>query len=210
MKLTQAVVELAIQKAINCISNHLSKEYVYHDLSHTIAVAEGVKLIAGNMQISSEHKRLLTVAAWFHDIGYIHGADGHETCGAKLLETFLQQHGIDGEDIEIAKGCILATTYPQQPHTLLQRIICDADMIHFASKNFILSSKRLRHEWGLTKGYVYTDRDWWQFNLDFILGHHYHTSYAQKFFVVEKERNRKIVEKKIECIDIRYAILEAQ
>ena len=38
---------------------------------------------------------IVTTAAWFHDIGYLKGAEKHEEKGAKMATTFLKDAGID-------------------------------------------------------------------------------------------------------------------
>ena len=60
----------------------------------------------------------------------------HEAQSAVLAEIFLRLHNVANEDIDAVKACILATQMPQKPVTLLDKIICDADLFHLGTADF--------------------------------------------------------------------------
>ena len=193
MHLTQDIVELAIEKACCVISENLDERFVYHDLSHTVAVVEAAGELARKLDINKQQRMLLTVAAWFHDTGYSKQITDHEKHGAELVENFLKEYKIDEQEISIIRNCILATKIPQEPVTLLDRIICDADMVHLSARNFRTTSDNLREEWRLTKGEVYTDKEWLMININFLSKHKYQTAVAQKEFEKRKQKNLKML-----------------
>ena len=72
---------------------------------------------------------LLQLATWFHDTGYSEGPEEHEERSCVNAENFLKGK-IPDADLEIVKGCIRSTKVPQRPTSILEQIICDADLSH--------------------------------------------------------------------------------
>ena len=67
----------------------------------------------------------------------------------KLATTFLQENGADAALIEKVTSCINATKMPQSPGSLIEQILCDADLAHlgtdeFSAKNELLASRIIR------------------------------------------------------------------
>ena len=58
-------------------------ENVYHDMTHTTEVVRGVAKIGKAAGLTEEELQLVTVAAWFHDVGYIEKEAGHEEVSAR-------------------------------------------------------------------------------------------------------------------------------
>ena len=95
------------------------------------------------------------------------------------------------DDISQVKSCILSTKYPQHPGSLLEQVLCDADLLHLGQKDFFDKSALIREEWSLTRQVNYTDEEWHALNLDFISKHVYHTSYCKKTY--DKRKNKNIL-----------------
>lgn len=199
MKLTADILEIGIETACAHISG-LDERFSYHDLVHTTSVVEKVNELSKRVRIEKQQRLLLAVAAWFHDTGYTRQVDGHEVQGAALAEDFLREYNIQEEEIETIKGCILSTRYPQQPVNLLQQVICDADMSHLATKDFVVLSEKLRKEWQFTRQLNYTDQEWLQLNINFLERHRYHTAYAKEFFEPKKQKNIELLKKKSQAL----------
>jgi predicted metal-dependent HD superfamily phosphohydrolase len=201
MKLSSEIVELAIEFACTHISAQIDEKYAYHNLSHTVFVAEKVAELSGKLKLDKQQKRIVTVAAWFHDTGYSVEADGHEVKGAALVRDFLNRYNIDKGETDAVCSCILSTAMPQKPVTILEKIICDADMMHLVSKNFMDSSYRLRKEWETIQQKFYTDSDWLQLNLDFVNKHRFHTAYAIKNMESKKQKTIEVLKKKLKLVN---------
>jgi predicted metal-dependent HD superfamily phosphohydrolase len=201
MKISTEVVDLAAEYASNYLTKHLDERFVYHDLGHTVAVVEGVTELCDHLRISKQQKRVIQVAAWFHDLGYSRQIEGHEVRSAQEAEKFLRGYHVEEEQIVCVKTCIQATKYPQKPVAVLEQIICDADMLHLSGKGFLDSSEKLRKEWQLTKGLTCGDKEWYTLNLEFLSEHRYHTSYAQKNLESRKSKNIKILKEKLKQIE---------
>ncbi|HEV8503871.1 MAG TPA: Pycsar system effector family protein, partial [Chitinophagaceae bacterium] len=179
--------------------------FTYHNLSHTLYVVKAAEMIATSMNIESRQKKILLVAAWFHDVGYTQQIDNHETAGAVIAEKFLLEKNVDSEDIETVKSCILSTHYPQKPDSILESILCDADMMHLSDKAFIDVGVSLRMEWELTKARKFTDEEWYDLNIQFVSAHKYHTSFAIKNLESHKNKNLKKLSSRLNAVDGKTA-----
>jgi predicted metal-dependent HD superfamily phosphohydrolase len=190
MKIDSQIVKDSARYISNYFSNYLDSSFTYHNMVHTTYVTKAVHTLCSVMGVGEHQMKVLSVSAWFHDLGFTQCIEGHEEAGAALAETFLKGNGIDQEDIAIVKSCILSTHYPQQPNNLLEEIICDADLMYIGDQCYFKTSALLRKEWERTKGIDYTDAEWYQLNIQFLSAHHFHSWYCLS--LVEKEKNKKV------------------
>src|SRR5690606_38150499 len=101
--------------------------------------------------------------------------------------TFLSERGVDPNIIDAVSGCILATRLPQQPNTLLESIVCDADLFHLGGDNFLERDALMKREYSETN--VLEEKKWQQQTLELLENHHYHTDYAQQRLTAKKQQN---------------------
>jgi hypothetical protein len=121
------------------------------------------------------------LAAWFHDTGYSGGkAMGHENVSSELATKFLNEHKVSQQVINKVIGCINATRLPQTPHTLIEQIICDADLFHLGTSDFKEKNKLLREELNDFGSLDLSKKDWRKKNIEFLSKHTYFTSYAKE------------------------------
>lgn len=66
--------------------------------------------------------------------GHVQDSVGHEERGAQAAEDFLKAKEADPEND--VRNAILATRLPQEPETLVEQILCDADLFHFGTRKF--------------------------------------------------------------------------
>ncbi len=141
---------------------------------------------------------LLLLASWFHDTGYDEGQEGHEILGCKYLTEFLKEENYTQSELDIMYACIMSTKMPQQPNTILEEIICDADMSHLGKKIYWDRCGRIRQELLLTKGTMMSDQEWIEFELSFMTNHSYHTDYAEDVYGKRKNKHiRQLVKQKL-------------
>lgn len=191
MKINTKIIEEGARYATECLTGKLDPAFAFHNLSHTISVVRSTDIICREMQIDKQDRRVLILAAWFHDLGYTRKTDGHESEGAAMAEAFLAEQNVDAAEIERVKQCILATHYPQRPATELEKILCDADLMHLAGKQCVETSDVLRKEWELTRHKTYNDTEWYELNLAFLNSHVYHTVYGKTVLEKGKRKNAK-------------------
>lgn len=169
----------------------------YHNINHSKEVVQAVIEISKGENLTEEETNLVVISAWFHDIGYTIKREGHEELSAKMASEFLTQQNLDTAKINIVVGCILSTKVPQQPKTLLQKVLCDADLYHLGKKNFFVRNDLYRKEvesiWGKMK-----DADFIGNTIKFANAHTFFTNYAIKNFSAQKAENIKELKSQLE------------
>ena len=159
-------------------AEHLSANYVFHDPEHTAQTVSAAKVIGEGFKLSSRDMLVLLLATWFHDTGYVQGPTDHEERSCANASAFLKDK-ISGEELATVLACIRATKVPQNPKTVLEQIICDADLSHLGLKTYWDRNSKLRQEFTLTRNNLMNDQEWVEFEIDFMLNHEYHTTVAQ-------------------------------
>ncbi|HVN53894.1 MAG TPA: hypothetical protein VMT46_06145 [Anaerolineaceae bacterium] len=179
----------ARQYALTRLEKELSPNLVYHSLYHTRdEVVLSAEVLAVKEGISGESLHLMCTAAWFHDIGFIEQADGHEKIGARIASEALPGFGYNPEQVEIVTGAIFATILPQFPTTRLEQVMADADLSVLGGKEFLPRSADLRRERAFL-GREYSDVEWYRGQLNFIRQHQYFTASARALLDPQKKLN---------------------
>lgn len=184
----------------------------YHNLEHTLQVVAAAKIIGEQSGLNEDEMESVILAAWFHDVGYIEGDKDHELIAAEKARELLTSWGASFKKILEVTEAIKATRMPQQPESLISKVLCDADLFHLSSDDFIEKGKKLREEWTLVKGQELTDEQWFESGLDFMRQHRYHTPYGRAVLEKEKKSNIKKLKKKLdpEKNEKRYKELEKE
>lgn len=162
---------------------------IYHNLQHTEQVVRAVVKIANHYQLSDQDFFVVSAAAWFHDTGYLDSFDQHEARGAESATEFLNEKGLDPSVTALVVNCILATKMPQHPVSLLEQIVCDADLFHLGGDNFKERNKLMRKEVEAYFGKDIDKNDWRIKTISLFEGHHYHTEYCQDLLNAKKALN---------------------
>ncbi len=169
----------------------------YHDLTHTLEVVEAVGEVGTGCGLDAGPMGVVTLAAWFHDTGYMEGAEDHEERSAILAEEFLRVHGYPEDRISEVIGCIRATRVPQKPVTLLQQVVCDSDILHIGQEDALLKSALLRQEMEARTGEKFTDEAWLKKNIDFMACCTFHTPYAQQKYGARRVQNVEVLKSRL-------------
>lgn len=185
------------------IARHHRPELLYHNLEHTRNVTAVARKLGEFYRLSAEDLAIVSVAALFHDTGYPEGYENHEERGARLATTWLEQKKVSPAFIRAVTDCILSTQLPQKPAGLLQQILCDADLAHFAANDFWDRSKLLRKEINSVKHLKLGKDEWNRATLQLLETHHYWTGYCREQLQKGKERNAKKLRKKIAEAELR-------
>ncbi len=174
----------------------VSEKLVYHNLTHTESVVAAATQMAEHYKLSDKDSFIVITASWFHDIGYFTVIDNHEEKGAEMAAHFLKEKGVDAEVISGIKECILATHMPQQPHNLLQEIICDADLFHFGTDEFIERDKLAHKEAEALLGKKIKKKVWNSRSIKLLEGHHFFTDYCKDLLEEKKKTNLTSLKRK--------------
>ncbi len=173
----------------------LSESFVYHNYQHTERVVDAARIIGRESDLNEDELELITIAAWFHDVGYTEGCTNHEDTSVRIAKEFLQKEGLAQDKIETICNCISATKMPQAPKTLMEEILCDADMHHLACTDYHKMSDRMHREIELTKDKQISDEEWDELNYSFFNDHEYFTEFGKKYLQPIKDDNLKRIGK---------------
>src|SRR4051812_47561602 len=128
-------------------TEHPDARLFYHNYVHVKEVSDAAKKIADHYQLNERDWFIVCTATSFHDTGYlVVDPQLHEDKSAELAEDFLKSVETSEEDIAEIKKCILATKLPQSPVSLLEKIVCDADLFYLGTDKFKENSRLLKKE----------------------------------------------------------------
>lgn len=195
------VIDKVKHYVLQRLERELSLGLYYHGLWHTAEdVVPAVEIFARGESIMGEERDLMLTAAWFHDLGFIETWDGHEKVSARIVSEVLPNFGYTDSQVEIIKGIIMATVVPQNPVTLLGKILADADLDVLGRDDFMLCNENLRRELAYF-GREFTDLDWYTNQLEFIQTHTYFTSTARYMRDGGKLKNIELVKHMLNDMD---------
>ncbi|HVF82358.1 MAG TPA: Pycsar system effector family protein [Flavisolibacter sp.] len=179
------------------INHRVKPEFVFHNLEHTEDVVEACSRIADFYQLAEDERLPLMLAAWFHDTGYSSGTtEGHEEVSANIATQFLHTHHTTETLVHRVASCIQATRMPQSPVSLIEKILCDADLYHLSTGDFKARNGLLKQERENLLGYKIDKGEWRKSNVQFLKQHSYFTEYGQDFLAPKKEENFALLQKK--------------
>jgi predicted metal-dependent HD superfamily phosphohydrolase len=167
----------------------LSAKLIYHNFAHTADVVEYSRKIGKKSGLNDDEMEIVTLAAWFHDIGYIDTYKGHEDRGIEILTEFLNKNNYPKEKTDKVIGCIEATKMPQSPKSLAEEVVCDADLIHLGKEDFFDYSDLLKSEWENLEIKKVDDAEWHKISVELLSSHKYFTAYARKKFEPQQAAN---------------------
>jgi uncharacterized protein len=161
----------------------------YHNRAHTCDdVVPAVAYLVAQEGVAPRDTELVRTAAFFHDLGFTMGPQDHEAGSVHIAGAILPQYGFRPTDIEAIAGMIFATRLPQQPHTLLEMILADADLDVLGRDDFPLRHAALRAEVTALGGLL-TDRQWYCAQWRFLVEHRYFTVSAHERRADRKQGN---------------------
>ncbi|MFA6152391.1 MAG: Pycsar system effector family protein [Chitinophagaceae bacterium] len=197
-----SVTELMKKAALyvrNAYSEMKKPELVYHCLAHTEHTVAAAEKIADHYQLEEEDYAAVYIAAWFHDIGYLSApAEQHEEKGIELVSAFIRENGGNDSLVGKVEECILATKMPQNPVSLISRIVCDADLFHFGTEDFETTNKQVRKEMEARFGQKIPGKLWRIKALDILNSQKFHTDYCQALLQKGKQENVDRIKVRIE------------
>jgi uncharacterized protein len=175
------------------LSERLNPAFHYHDLAHTLDVHESTVRIATLEKVSGEDLILLETAALFHDIGMTEQYDEHETASDGIARSILPGFGYSPDAIETICRLILATKLPACPLSLLEMIICDADLDYLGRNDFFMRSFQLQIEWELLGILSTNPVEWLEYESEFMKAHDFYTKSAKATRGAGKVKNLEYI-----------------
>jgi HD superfamily phosphodiesterase len=177
------------------IKNEIPENLTYHGLHHTFDVLDCCNQYIKRLGLSGRDAWLLRTAALLHDVGIMWNYFDHEREGVKFAKELLPDWGYTQKDIKTISKLIMVTRIPQQPSTLLEKIICDSDLDYLGTSSFYQIGNTLYEEF-LSYGVVKNEKEWDKLQIKFLSAHKYHTKFAQKHREPVKQKYlQEIIEK---------------
>ena len=155
-----------------------TEKLLYHNYKHTHDVVEACKEIGVGEALSAEDMETVLLAALFHDVGYLESFENHEKIGVDVATKFLEGEKMDAEKIKQVNACIMSTKMGTEPMSLLEEIICDADMKGLSSSLYSDNSELLKEECLTFKKGCNNEGEWLTGEIEFLSKHTYYTKFA--------------------------------
>lgn len=161
------------------LEKKLPKDLYYHNTRHTQDVVIQVEIIGRAEGVTEEELLILQTAALLHDSGHVISYAEHERVGVDMAYQTLPNFGYSPEQIEQVGRLIMATKMPVHPTTLLEKIICDADLDYLGRLDYTNGAHNLYQELR-ERGMVGDEAAWVGQQIEFINRHQYYTVTAQQ------------------------------
>ncbi|MDB5263533.1 MAG: metal-dependent phosphohydrolase [Adhaeribacter sp.] len=192
----QEIIPKVSNYVFTLFKEKLSRKLVYHNYKHTAEIAKEAQNLGESANLNGSDLEALVLAAWFHDTGYADTYTGHEERSVEYATDFLQSAGYPADRIAIIADCIMATKHGHEAASLLQEILADADISNIGKDSFFSNAELLRVEWEVFLNKFFTDAEWAQYQLDFLIGQSFRTAVAKEKFNekfkanIEEQRSR--------------------
>jgi len=175
------------EEVLDMMEQNLPEKLYYHNIKHTIDVVTEVELIGWAEGLNEEEILIVKLAALFHDSGHIISYDDHELNGTVIARKMLRKYNYSDEMLDTICKLIMATQFPPNPQSTLEKVICDSDLDYLGRTDFIPVSNMLYEELKVRK-LVGSFNDWNEKQLKFIKKHQYFTDKAQNLREVNKNK----------------------
>ena len=183
---------------VNRLKALLPEDVIYHDISHTLNVEKAAERYARLEGIDEDDILLLRTAALYHDTGFILQYDHNESFAIQMAQSYLPRFGYSEQQIGIISDMIRATESQQEPQTLLEQIMCDADHDYLGRADYNSISNKLRLELENNNKHM-SDIEWIEFQLHYLVNvHRYYTETAQNIRLISKKQRIAELQKQLE------------
>jgi predicted metal-dependent HD superfamily phosphohydrolase len=193
-----SLVERASEYVRKLFNEKLPEGCTYHNLDHTKEVVETASEICDHSGTDEKQKEKVLLACWFHDAGITESYSDHEEASTRISAAFLKKEGWPSNEIEEVNSAIRATKIPSDPKSIIEKIVCDADLSHTGKKGFNSKSNLLRQEWENILGRKHTDDEWVKNNIKFLSSVKFYTDYAKNSFEQRRLKNLEKLKSKLD------------
>lgn len=158
----------------------LSDKLTYHGVYHTLHVLNSCNQYIKRMHIGANDAYLLRTAAIMHDTGFMWDFENHEEESISYTNALLPKWNYSKTEIEKIIAMIDATKIPQNPTTILEKILADSDLDYLGSDLFYKIGNKLYMEL-MNYNKISSEKEWDELQIKFLKTHKYQTPFAQKY-----------------------------
>lgn len=202
----ETVIHQAMREAGSRLKTLDATKYSYHPYEHTAEIVVPYAMTIGVMEgMESSALTRLCIAGWFHDEGYTRRYVGNEPFGAESAMRFMRDSdfGFLERDIQETGAAILGTSMKEEPRSLTERALRDADLSplglslsRFLFLNADLRKESLRFPESPLHEAAQDKTEWDKVQLAFMENHNWFTESAAALFGPNKDRNMEYVAEK--------------
>lgn len=157
----------------------LSEDLLYHSYRHTETVEEAVEKYGELEKLSDHELFLVRTAALFHDSGFLFRYEDNEELGVELLYHYGPRFGYQSKDLKTIEKIILSTGYGAVPSTIMEAVMCDADLDYLGRADYHVTAAKLFDEMALY-GKNFSNQKRIEVQIEYLENHHeYYTTSAK-------------------------------
>jgi uncharacterized protein len=180
------------EKMYRRLDKGLPSYLTYHNVPHTQYVLDKAVFLAKKEGCNEKEIQLISVAALYHDAGFLIRRENHEALGCDLVREELPEMGFNSEEIVTICGMIMATKVVQNPQNKLERILVDADLFYLGTADYFHFSGLLKTEL-LHFNPSLDEVQWRNIQIDFLTAHRYYTGYGVQQLDPIKQKNIDLI-----------------
>ncbi len=181
-------LDVFFEQVYKRLQDGLSPFLTYHTAKHTEFVVGKAAFLCDQEGVIGREKELAMLAALYHDIGFLIGAENHEERACSMVRSEMKDLDLSPAELEAICGMIEATKIPQRPSNLTEMIVADADLFYIGTDRYEIVSEKLYIE--LLHAYPSLDRTkWLDIQIQFLSAHQYHTNFAKTHLAPMKKIN---------------------
>lgn len=198
--------ERAREYMLGRLERELSPHLTYHSLCHTRDdVLPAVVRLGLKTDVDEESLLLLSTAALFHDSGFLYTYNDHERESIGLASAVLPGFDYAPDQVDCIIGLIAATRMPQRPQSLLQQLICDADLDVLGRDDFWNLNRKLLSELHYFTNPALGEEEWLQGQARFLQEHEYFSPAAHALRDLGKARNLALMRDALRSLNGSHA-----
>jgi len=194
---TEIIKKPEIAEALDLLDS-LPENLKYHNKAHTLDVLHETVLFAVVNGASEKEIEISTIAAAWHDVGYVRQYEQNEGVAVELFKQSQAFQKLSKEEQDEIISIILDTQMVMKdgkPHLLQQKsklgYVLDADVSNFGRADYFEKRGRVADEIGLNLDDVNIKRKFFNFARELLLNHDWKTESARKLRQSQKEENLK-------------------
>jgi len=186
-----------IERHVNILLLPLENHY-FHQFEHALEVKNRVIDIAEKEWLNTSDIELLTIAALFHDTGFIIQYDNNEYIWAKIARNYLKGILFPEDKIKTIERLIIATKPEyKKPIDILEQIIIDSDLDNLWRDDFFKRWNDLKREIETIKKIKLHKPDWQHASLELLNSYTYFTQTQKEERSNKKAKNAEILKEMI-------------
>lgn len=196
MQALERFFKIQFEVVIDRLKKELDHLCEYHNVRHTLDVIDQSQIIGKTELLSTHELLLIRIAALFHDTGFLNQRPKHEEYSVEIFLEAAKDSEISEQDKAIISQCIMATRMPQQPISILDKVICDADLDYLGRDDFFPIGDALFREMNRNNE-ISDELAWNNLQVKFLNAHRFHTNYSIQNRTPKLQENLKMVVAKL-------------